>query len=56
VLEITKAATTGAIDAAGTIGTTAVTTMKDVLLGVVAGVKEVASAALPHASRPSEPK
>ena len=55
VLEITKAATTGAIEAAGTIGTTAVTTMKDILLGVVAGVKEVAGAALPHASSQSQP-
>ena len=37
----------GAIEAAGTIGNTAVKAVKDMLVGVVEGVKEIASAALP---------
>ena len=37
----------GAIEAAGTIGTSAVKTVREMLVGVVEGVKDVASAALP---------
>jgi hypothetical protein len=47
----------GAIEAAGTIGTSAVKTVREMLVGVVEGVKEVASAALPKGTgRTSTPE
>lgn len=45
--EVAKVAVGGAIETAGTIGNTAVKAVKDMLVGVVEGVKEVAGAALP---------
>ena len=42
--------------AIGGIGTTAVTSVRDILLSVVTGVKDVASAALPTASRQPDNK
>jgi hypothetical protein len=42
-------AVNGAIEAAGSIGNTAVKAVKDMLVGVVEGVKEIASSALPKA-------
>ena len=40
-------AISGAVEAAGEIGKSAVTAVKEVLVGVVVGAKEVLSAALP---------
>jgi hypothetical protein len=54
--EVAIAAADGAVEAAGTISKTAVTTVRDVLLGIVGGVKDVASAALPKAPAPSRPE
>jgi hypothetical protein len=51
VENVAKVAVSGAIEAAGTIGNTAVKAVTGVLLGVVEGVKEVASAALPTSQR-----
>jgi hypothetical protein len=53
VEEVAKVAVGGAIDAAGTIGNTAVRTVKDMLVGVVEGVKDVLSAALPKPKTPA---
>jgi hypothetical protein len=46
------------VEAAGTIGNTAVRAVKDILVGIVGGVKEVASTALPksHGETTSEPE
>jgi hypothetical protein len=45
-----RAVAGGAADAVGGIGTTAVASVRDILLSVVTGVKDVASAALPRSS------
>lgn len=47
VEEVAKIAVGGAIEAAGTIGNTAVRSVRDMLVGVVEGVKEVLNAAVP---------
>jgi hypothetical protein len=39
----------GAVEAAGSIGTTALRAVREMLVGVMEGVKEVASSALPKA-------
>jgi hypothetical protein len=38
---------TGAVDAAGAIGSSAIRTVKEMMVGVVEGVKDVAGASLP---------
>ena len=50
VEEVAKVAVGGAIEAAGAIGNTAVRSVKDMLVGVAEGVKEVASSILPKGS------
>ena len=45
--EMLKVTVNGAIEAAGSIGNTSVKTVRDVLVNVVEGVKEIASSALP---------
>ena len=50
VEEVAKVAVGGAIEAAGSIGNTAVRSVREMLVGVVEGVKEVASALLPKGS------
>ena len=47
VEEVAQVAVGGAIETAGAIGNTALKAVKDMLVGVVEGVKEIASAALP---------
>jgi hypothetical protein len=42
-----KAAATGALEAAGSLGQTAVKSICDVLVGTVAGLKDVACAIMP---------
>jgi len=54
--EVAKVAVGGAIETAGTIGNTAVKAVKDMLVGVVEGVKEVASAALPKPRQAATPE
>ena len=50
VEEVAKVAISGALEAAGTIGKTAVQEVKDVLLGVAGGTKEILNAVLPKPS------
>jgi hypothetical protein len=50
-----KAAVGGAIDAAGTLGQSALRAVTDILVGAVEGVKEVACAALPKTASPAPP-
>jgi hypothetical protein len=45
----------GAIDAAGTLGQSALRAVTDILVGAVEGVKEVAGAALPKPASPAPP-
>jgi hypothetical protein len=52
--EVAQKAVEGAIEAAGSIGNVAVKAVKDILVGVVGGIKEVASAALPE-EKPAPP-
>lgn len=47
-----KAAVGGAIDAAGTLGQSALRAVTDILVGTVEGVKEVAGAVLPKPAAP----
>ena len=49
-----SAAVTGAVDAAGTIGNTAVRTVRELLVATAAGVKDVAGAILPTPRKPPE--
>jgi hypothetical protein len=53
-VETTKSMIGGAAEAIGDIGTTAVDSARDILMSVVGGVKDVASAALPRRSVPPE--
>ena len=55
--EAAKAAVGGAIDAAGTLGQSAVKAVSDILVGAVSGLKEVACAAWPKskAATPEAP-
>ena len=46
--EAAKIAAGGAIEASGTVGTSAVKTVREMLVGVVKGIKEVASVPLPN--------
>jgi hypothetical protein len=45
--EVAKVAVQGAIEAAGSVGTTATKAVKEILIGVVEGVRAVAAAAFP---------
>jgi phage-related protein len=54
VVETARAVAGGAAEAIGGIGTTAVTSVRDILLSVVGGVKDVASAALPRSAYAEE--
>ncbi|HTR44739.1 MAG TPA: hypothetical protein VMH06_03435 [Thermodesulfovibrionales bacterium] len=48
MIDVAKVAVGGAIEAAGGIGNTAVKAVKEMLIGVVEGVKEIGSAILPQ--------
>lgn len=47
VEEVAKVVVTGTIDTAGSIGNSAIRTVKEMMVGVVEGVKDVAGSALP---------
>ena len=49
-VETARAVASSAAEAVGGFGTTAVSSVRDILLGVVTGVKDVANAALPRST------